>query len=438
MSSSASGPVPAPGSVSGSIPRRAAGLVAVAYAFSVAMASTTLPTPLYPGYRAEFGFSQLTITIIFATYAIGVIAALLAFGRLSDRVGRRPALLAGLAFAVASALMFLFAGGLPALLVGRLLSGLSAGIFTGTATATLVDLTPPNRPSRGALVATIANMGGLGLGPLIAGIVARYGSDPLRLTFVVDLALLAMAVICVLLAPETVRRQPRPGGGGGGGGGDAGGRPGLGAGVGGGGPRLFSRPRVPVEARTVFTRAALAGFAGFAVLGLFTAVCPAFIGQVLDEHSPLVTGLVVAAVFAGSTLGQLLARRIGPVRGLPLGCWALIAGVSLVGVALAASSLPLLAIGGVVAGAGQGLSFASGLGALLAAAPPSARAETSSAFFVVAYVAISLPVVGVGVFAELTTLRAAGLGFVTVVGLLALTVLVLLRRGRGATAAGSA
>ncbi|ONH32975.1 MFS transporter [Pseudofrankia asymbiotica] len=387
---------------------RAAGLAAAAYAFVVTMAGTTLPTPLYPAYRAEFGFSQLMVTVVFATYAVGVIAALLLFGRLSDRVGRRWALLPGLAASAVSAVVFLLAGGLAALLVGRLLSGLSAGILTGTATATIVDLAAPGKASRAALVATVANMGGLGCGPVVAGLVARFGEHPLRLTFVVDLALLIPAALGVLLMPETVtpaaRAAARAGG------------------------RLVALPRVPAEVRAAFARAALAGFAGFAVLGMFTAVCPAFLGEELGVHNPLVTGLVVAAVFGSSAAGQLVARRTGPAAGLPLGCVVLIVGVGVVALALVFASLTLLTAGGVVAGVGQGLSFSSGLGALLAAAPARARARTSSAFFVVAYVALSVPVVGIGVLATLTTLRTAGLVFVAVVGLLALAVLALLRR----------
>ncbi|OHV37146.1 MFS transporter [Pseudofrankia sp. EUN1h] len=394
---------------------RAAGLAVAAYAFVVTMAGTTLPTPLYPAYRAEFGFSQLMVTVIFATYAIGVIAALLLFGRLSDRVGRRAVLLPGLVASAASAVVFLLAGGLPELLAGRLLSGLSAGIFTGTATATIVDLAAPGRAGRAALVATVANIGGLGCGPVVAGLVARFGEHPLRLTFVVDLALLVLAALGVLLLPETVtpaaRAAARASG------------------------RLVARPRVAAAARPVFVRAALAGFAGFAVLGMFTAVCPAFLGEELGVHNPLVTGLVVGAVFGASAAGQLVARRTGPVLGLPLGCVVLVVGVGLVALALVFGSLALLVVGGVTAGVGQGLSFAAGLGALLAAAAPAARAQTSSAFFVVAYIALSVPVVGIGVLATLTTLRTAGLIFVAVVGLLALTVLVLLRRApRGAGA----
>src|SRR5205823_1348518 len=81
--------------------------------------------------------------VIFAVYAVGVMAGLLLFGGLSDQIGRRPVLLPGLALSAASAVVFVFTnpqgGGVPLLLVGRVLSGLSAGIFTGTATATLID-----------------------------------------------------------------------------------------------------------------------------------------------------------------------------------------------------------------------------------------------------------------------------------------------------------
>src|SRR5436305_4691565 len=114
--------------------------VIAAYAFAATMLGTTLPTPLYALYQRRYGFTELVVTVIFAVYAGGVIAALMLFGRLSDEAGRRPVLLAGLALSALSAVVFLLAQGLAPLLVGRVLSGLSAGIFTGTATATLVDL----------------------------------------------------------------------------------------------------------------------------------------------------------------------------------------------------------------------------------------------------------------------------------------------------------
>jgi MFS family permease len=372
-------------------------------ALAVTMLGTTLPTPLYVLYRERFGFSELMVTVIFAVYAIGVITALLLFGGLSDEIGRRRMLLPGLALSALSAVVFLLADGVPVLLVGRVLSGLSAGIFTGTATATLVDLATPERRGRATLVATIATMGGLGIGPLLAGVVSEWAAAPVRAPFWVDLALLVPAAIGVWLMPEPVAVASHP--------------------------RL--RPQglsVPSEIRATFVRAALAGFAGFAVLGLFTAVAPAFLGQELGVTSRGVVGLVVFAVFAASTVGQAILDLVPRAVALPAGCLGLIAGMGLLALGLAVSSLALLVIGGMVAGFGQGLAFRAGLTEVNECSPAEHRAEVASAYFVVSYVAISLPVIGVGLLAEAAGLRAAGLTFAAVVAVLSAIVLVLLAR----------
>jgi MFS family permease len=357
-------------------------------------------------YRQRFGFSELMITVIFATYAVGVIAALLLFGRLSDAIGRRPVLLAGIASSAASAAAFLLAQGLAPLLAARFLSGLSAGIFSGTATATLVDLAPPDHRGRATLVATTANMGGLGCGPLLSGVLSQWAPSPLRLTFWVDIALLIPAAIALWAMPDPVQRSDRP--------------------------RLrLQALSVPREVRHTFLRVALAGSAGFAVLGLFTAVSPAFLGQQLGVRSHAVVGLVVFALFAASTAGQVALNWVTEAVALPLGCGALIAGMGLLALGLAVSSLALLVLGAVVAGSGQGLSLRAGLAAVNAEAPASRRAEVASSFFVIAYVAVSLPVVGEGVLADAAGLRPAGLVFAAVVAVLSAVVLVLLAQTRG-------
>lgn len=381
-----------------------AAFYAVAYAFAATMVGTTLPTPLYALYQRRYGFSELMVTIIFAAYAAGVIAALLFAGRLSDDVGRRPVLLAGLALSVLSAAAFLLAGGLVLLLVGRILSGLSAGVVTGTATAALVDLLGAERAGRATLVAAVVNMGGLGCGPLLSAAVATLG-EPLRLPFWVDLGLLVPAVLAILLMPDPVQASGRP--------------------------RL--RPQalsVPAEMRSTFIGAALAGFAGFAVLGLSTAVSPAFLGQTLGVHSIVVVGLVVFSVFAGSTVGQLALEFVPQARAMSAGCGGLILGMALLALGLAASSLALLVAGAVLAGVGQGLTFRAALGAINSEAPAERRGEVDSSFFVVAYMALSLPVIGEGVLTRVAGLRTAGLVFAAVVAAIAAVVLVLLARQR--------
>lgn len=380
---------------------RGGGFLAATYAFAATMLGTTLPTPLYSIYRARFGFSELMITVVFATYAAGVIGALLLLGRVSDVVGRRPVLLLGLAMSALSAVVFLLAQGLALLLVGRVLSGLSAGIFTGTATATLVDLAAPGKRDRATLVAAVANMGGLGCGPLLAGVLAQLAPLPLRLTFWVDLALLIPAVAGVLLMPEPVdvRRGERLR------------------------PQALSVPR---ETRAAFIPAALAGFAGFAVMGLSTAVSPAFLGQVLSVHNDVVVGAVVFGVFACSTLGQLLLDVVPQRNAMAVGCTCLIAGMGLLAAGLAASSLALLVVGAMLAGGGQGLSFRAALAAVNQAAPAAQRAEVASSFFVVAYFAISIPVIGEGVLADSAGLQTAGIVFAGLVAVLAGAVVMML------------
>ena len=217
-----------------------------AFAFAVTMLSTTLPTPLYPLYEAQFGFDSLVVTAVYATYAVGVITALLTYGHVSDIIGRRPVLFAAIGFAAASAVVFLLADGTLALFPGRIFSGLSAGLFTGTGTAYIADLYGERR-TEGALLATACNIGGLGLGPMIAAIAADLGNAPLRVPFWVDLILHRdRRGRDAARRPETIER------------------------TGPARPRL-QRLAVPDEVRDVFVAASVGGFAGFAILGLFTA-----------------------------------------------------------------------------------------------------------------------------------------------------------------------
>lgn len=368
------------------------------------MAGTTLPTPLYGLYQAKFGFSELVVTVVYAVYAFGVIGVLLLAGNASDTVGRRPVLLAGLGFAAASAVCFLCATGVGWLYVGRLLSGLSAGLFTGAATAYVMELAPYGGASRATFVATAANMGGLGCGPLLAGGLAQYAVQPLYLPFAVHLVLVAVSAVVLLGLAETVReRRPlstvRP-----------------------------QRPALPPQVRAVFGPAATASFVGFALFGVFTSVSPAFLAQSLNVHNHAVSGLVVALAFFASTAGQLAVGRVGVGRSLPLGCAGLFAGLALLAGALRWDLLSLVVASALVGGAGQGLAFRGALAAVAAASPPDRRAAVISTLFVVAYAGISVPVIGVGVLAGPIGLEGAGLVFIACMAVLVSTAAVYLLR----------
>ncbi|HYS66421.1 MAG TPA: MFS transporter [Paraburkholderia sp.] len=376
-----------------------------ALVFAINMMGTTLPTAIYRYYQLQYGFTSSIITVIYASYAIGVLGALLMVGNWSDQLGRRRMLLAGLCASAASALTFLFSGGLALLMLGRLLSGISAGIFTGTATVAVIELAPPAWRGKATLAATASNMLGLGCGPLLSGVLVELFPWPMRLPYAAHLALVGVAALAILGVPETAAIPARVK---------------LG----------MQRISLPVEVRGVFIPAALAGFAGFVVVGFFAAVAPQLIRVVLGFHSGIVTGSIVFLLFACSALGQIVQTIIAARWRQAAGCLGLIAGLACVGLCVPERSLGALLLGTALAGIGQGISFRAGLGEIASAAPVHRRAEVTSSFFVVLYVAISLPVIGLGIAVQLADIQRATLLFVGLTIVLVLIALLLLMRGQ--------
>jgi MFS family permease len=239
-------------------------------------------------------------------------------------------------------------------------------------------------------------------GTLLAGVLATVAAAPLRLPFWVDLALLIPATAAVIAIPETMHPS------------------------GAGGLRV-QRLRVPATLRRTFTRAAAAGFASFAMSGLFSATAPTFLATLLHLPSPALAGAVVFVLFASSAAGQLVLGRMPPRAGLPAGCAGIILGAGLTAAALALNSLAFLIAGAVVAGLGQGFSVGAGLAMLNAGTPADRRGEVSSSYFVLLYLALSIPIVGMGLVTQVTGLREAGLIFTAFVAVLAAACLISLR-----------
>lgn len=369
------------------------GFPLLAYSFAAIMLGTTLPTPIYALYAQNMHFAVLTTTVIYSVYAVGVLAALLLFGRWSDAIGRRPVLMVGALAAIASATVFLVADNVPLLLIGRLLSGLSAGLFTGTATAAVVESVPHEKQDKAAAGATIANIGGLGLGPVLAGLLVQYAPHPLVLPYAIHIGLVALAIAAIVVVPETSSRTGKIG---------------------------LQRLSVPAEVRPVFLTAATAAFAGFSVMGLFTAVAPSFVSNVIGITNHAVAGAIASSIFLASAVAQLAGRRVDPRRALAAGCVILAVGMVILAVALQYSSLAGLIVAAVVAGTGQGISFSRGLAAVAEGTPTHQRAEVSSTYFVVAYVAISVPVVSLGFASQHWGLKAAGVSFAVAITVLAI------------------
>ena len=365
-----------------------------AAAFLINMGFSAVPTPIYGLYEQRDHFSGLVVTVVYAVYAVGVIASLFLAGHLSDWIGRRRVLIPALLINAAGAVIFVLFPSLAGLIVARVISGVSVGLTTATATGYLVELHARQRPGAGTrradMVATLANIGGIGFGPLVAGLLVQYVGDPLALSYYVFGGALVVLAAALALAPETVSAPD---------------------------PRPRYRPQriaVPTEARTMFFAATSAGVAAFAVFGVFNSLAPGFLVGSLHNDSHAVAGLVAFAAFASGALAQSLQIRASSttllVRSVPV----IIVGLGLLVGAMWAANLVMFIVGGVVTGAGAGMVFKGALVTAAGTAPAGSRAEVLAGFFLGAYVGLSIPVVGLGVATTYWPARDVMLVFVVI------------------------
>lgn len=376
---------------------RRAGFWAVAFAFLVTAAFSTAPSSLYGVYEQQEHLSSLTLTIVYAVFAAGTVTSLLLAGHVSDWYGRRTVLLPALAVAVGAAVVFLVWRSLAGLIVARVLTGLSVGAAVATATAFITDLDagPDGAPTRrAAVVATIANIGGLAVGPLIAGVLARYAAHPTTVPFIFFLGALVTAIVAVAFAPESREPvHPRP-------------------------PYRRQRLKAPTAARRQFAAATTGAFAAFAVFGLFAGLAGTFLAGPLDHPSPALTGLTIFVTFGVGAVVQTTTIHWPAQRLVRAGLVPVIVGLCVLVVSAWTSppSLALFLIGGVVVGAGGGAIFRGSLSVVITASGPDDRAGALATFFAAGYAGVSVPVVGVGLALQRFSPRVTLLVFSLAVG----------------------
>jgi MFS family permease len=388
------------------------GFWAIAFAFLTVLAYNAVPAPLYGLYQERDGFSSFMLTVIFASYAVGVVISLFCAGHLSDWHGRRRLFVPALLTCMVSAVVFLLWRALPGLIVGRFLGGLGVGMVTATATAWIAELHRGAHPDasmrRAQVVSTTANLGGIGTGPLVAGFLAQWLRNPLTVPFLVSLAAMAVALLCVLVSPET--REPVA-------------------------PRPAWRPQrvsVPADALSAYVAAAVGAGIAFAVFGLFTSLAPAFLAGSLHHRSLALAGTTTFAVFAAAVLSQSLITTQSPRPMIGFGIALMVSGLAVlvVSVWLASPSLLLFLAGGVVTGAGAGALFKGVVTTVAAISPADRRAEGLAGLFLAGYIGLTMPVVGLGVMTQYLSPRLSLLIFtaVLVAGIALATPRLLARR----------
>ncbi|HEY1539856.1 MAG TPA: MFS transporter [Solirubrobacteraceae bacterium] len=370
----------------------------VAFALQVSilvglLAASSAPTPLYAVYQAAWGFSSITVTVVFGVYAVAVLAALLVVGGLSDHVGRRPVLLVAIGLQLVALLVFATAGGVLALLIARVVQGLSTGAAVAALGAGLLDL----HRTRGAIANGVAPLLGTASGALVSGVLIQYLPAPTELVYLTLVAIFVIQGIGVALMSETSLRKP--------------------------GALASLRPQigVPDAARRPLLVAAPVLVAVWALGGFYASLGPSLARLVVGSDSHVLGGLALFALAGSASLTVALTRTLSPRAVMALGSVALATGVAITLLAVAQRSGIAFFAGTVVAGVGFGAGFQGGLRTVLPLAAAHERAGVLSIVYAVCYLAMGLPAVIGGVLVVhgglLVTAREYGIAVIALAGL---------------------
>lgn len=357
-------------------------LLTVFLAWLWVMAGANLAAPLYAVYAADFGFSGIVLTTVFATYAVTLVATLLVGGRLADRFGRRPVILAGLLVAACALVVFALATDTWWLYAARGLQGVAVGLISGPATAALVEIDPRRDQARPALLAGLAQAVGSGLGPLAGGGLAQWAPAPLHTSYLVALVGIAVAGAFAWRLPERARGDE---------------------------PWRVQWPRVPAALRADFLRLGITSGLVWASLALYLSVVPSYVAGLLHTGNLALLGANSALACFASAITQVWGRRhrVSRRRGQAIGLLLLAVGLVLMVVSAATETLVTVLLGAVVTGIGHGLGFLHAQDELNALAPTDRRAEVSAAFVCCIYVFVGSTVIGVGALEEVGGLTGA-------------------------------
>lgn len=364
----------------------------IAYVLAVTSFGAGIPTPLYAIYEHQYHFTSAILSAIFAAYTLGVLATMLLVAPLSDVIGRRPVLLLGMVLTAGSGIAFVLASGILSLVVARIVSGLAVGATTSTATASMATLEPRRDQHHVARVSVAANFGGVASGILLSGLLVEYAPLPTELVFFVLIAASLAGIGLVLATRETV--QPRP-------------------------KALrdhVQRLVVPSRIRRPFWVATGSLAACYSIYGYFGAMAPTFLRQGLHFANPASSSGLIALMFGLAAITQLGLGQVRDRRALLIGLPVILVATALLTASLPLDSLGLLGIGAAVLGCGVGFAYMGSVTLIDRVAPAHLRGEILSAFFVVGYLALAIPTIGVGVTADRYGLLAAATSFGVVLG----------------------
>jgi MFS family permease len=368
-------------------------------------AGSNLPTPLFPIYAEHYGFGSATVTLLFGSYVAVLIPALLFVGTLSDRVGRRPLLVSGIAITVLSSIAFAAARSVGWLFAGEMIYGIGAALVMSCVSVAIRELHPRAHVASAALAASVAMAVGLTVGPLVSGLLASVTPWPTTAPYVLDAVLATILALVLVRIPET-----RP-------------------------VTQHAAPRakviyVPPEIRVAFVGPAAVGALSFMAGGWLFALAPSFLHEALGIHitQPVVAGLFTALALFVNGVTQVALRNHHSQAETTTGVVILLAGMAIIAAAAIPALLPIAIVGAVLTGIGSGIAQMSAMHSVQHLAPVHARGSVMSTYVTLCYLALSVPVIVAGFAAEVFSLSTVTAWYVVALVAVSVVALAFLRR----------
>jgi len=332
--------------------------------FAIMLASN-IPTPMYALYAIKFDFGSLAITEVFATYVAFLIPSLLFWGQYSDARGGKIPVALGIILEIAGIIVFFLSTNISMLFMARALQGLASGAISGPASALLFHY----RGKAGALLTSISTSSGTAVGPLLGGVMAEYFPFPFRLVYILSLIIVTLPSLAIIPLINKAANHNN---------------------------FKFHFPKLEMEAKNLFVLSAASAFVAWTITAFYMSLSPLYIIRLLNVSNIAISGLMVFLMLGIASIMQILSMRSGIYRSMIIGIISLILAIVFIVISLPVKSIDIFLLGTIMAGIGQGFTFAGATREIRAIAHPLKMGDTLSNYYIVIYSGVGIPIVVLG------------------------------------------
>jgi len=364
--------------------------------------TSAAPGMIYPVYASQWHLTTTMTTAIFSVYPIVVVVVLVAFGDISDFIGRRTTMLIGLSASMIGVLLFAIAPNIAVLFVGRVFMGIGVGLTAGPSTAALAEFSRGSNPRLAGSAAIIGQATGFASALLVGGFLVQYAPYPTRLSFIVLLCLLVvLSAFAYFLPQQRTKNEARWH------------------------PKL---PNVPREIRSSFLAAAVTVMTAYTHGVTITSLGAQIAKELVQSPNVFVNSVTLALFAIALGITGLGTHKLKATTSAALGSVFSVIGTAFLVGAVFEHTLILFVIATVLSGVGYALMVYGGLSIANASAPEGSRGGIMSAIFLLAYLFTGVLAVVLGKIATVQDLTTAVLcGAATMIVLCILTLWLLAR-----------